>query len=82
MAGYTFSYSILDIYNFNDNQGIVSIDRDGSFDDLAKAVKGLFKNSKHVLDLVQRRPVKIDGFDHGVSIRRVRVFHDRFHKDP
>lgn len=32
--------NILDIYHFNDNEGIVSIDRDGSFDDLAKAVNG------------------------------------------
>ncbi|MCK4501218.1 phage terminase large subunit family protein [Candidatus Babeliales bacterium] len=30
--------NILDIYNFNASEGIVSIDRDGSFDDLAKAV--------------------------------------------
>lgn len=30
--------NILDIYNFNDKEGIVSMDRDASFDDLAKAV--------------------------------------------
>jgi len=30
--------NILDIYNFNDTEGIVSMDRDASFDDLAKAV--------------------------------------------
>lgn len=30
--------NILDIYNFNDKEGIVNMDRDASFDDLAKAV--------------------------------------------
>lgn len=30
--------NILDIYNFNDKEGIVNIDRNGSFDDLSKAV--------------------------------------------
>ena len=30
--------NILDIYNFRDNEGIVQMDRNGSFDDLAKAV--------------------------------------------
>jgi len=30
--------NILDIYNFNDKEGIVTMDRDASFDDLAKAV--------------------------------------------
>lgn len=32
--------NILDIYNFNDKEGIVVMDRNGSFDDLAKAVNG------------------------------------------